>query len=41
MIERGGKSQEIRKALQQQARQMFHWWHRVRDGTLARSSFRS
>ena len=41
MIERGGQSQEIGKALQQQARQMFHWWHRVRDGTLARSSFRS
>jgi transposase len=20
---------------------MFHWWHRVRDGTLARSRFRS
>ena len=21
------------------ARQLFHWWHRVRDGTLQRSSF--
>jgi len=21
-------------------RQLFHWWHRVRDGTLQRSSFR-
>ena len=35
MIERGGRSQEIGEALQAQARQMFHWWHRVRDGTLA------
>ena len=41
MIERGGVSKDIGEALQQQAHQMFHWWHRVRDGTLARSSFRS
>src|SRR6266853_1477411 len=41
MIERGGGSQAIGEALQRQARQMFHWWHRVRDGTLSRSSFRS
>ncbi len=41
MIERGGGSQEIGEALKHQAHQMFHWWHRVRDGTLSRSSFRS
>ena len=41
MIGRGGRSQEIGEALRSQARQMFHWWHRVRDGTLKRSSFRS
>ncbi|HZC02591.1 MAG TPA: IS66 family transposase [Gammaproteobacteria bacterium] len=41
MISRGGKSQEIGEALKSQAHQMFHWWHRVRDGTLSRSSFRS
>jgi transposase len=41
MIERGGGSQEIGEALKHQAQQMFHWWHRVRDGTLSRSSFRS
>jgi transposase len=41
MIDRGGGSQEIGEALKSQARQMFHWWHRVRDGTLSRSSFRS
>jgi transposase len=41
MIERGGGSQEVGEALKHQAHQMFHWWHRVRDGTLSRSSFRS
>jgi transposase len=41
MIGRGGRSQEIGEGLKSQAEQMFHWWHRVRDGTLARSSFRS
>jgi transposase len=41
MIERGGRSQEIGEALRGQARQMFHWWHRVRDGTLAHASFAS
>ena len=38
MIERGGRSREIGEALQVQARQMFHGWHRVRDGTLAQAS---
>ena len=28
MMERGGRSQEIGEALREQARQMFHWWHR-------------
>jgi transposase len=39
MIARGGRSQEIGEALRAQARQMFHWWHRVCDGTLARTTF--
>jgi transposase len=39
MIERGGCSREIGEALKAQARQMFHGWHRVRDGTLAHASF--
>jgi transposase len=39
MIERGGPSQAIGEALRTQARQMFHWWHRVRDGTLTHASF--
>jgi transposase len=40
MIERGGRSAEIGEALRIQARRMFHWWHRVRDGTLGLASFR-
>src|SRR5687768_10852869 len=39
MSVRGGRSQEIGEALRTQVRQMFHWWHRVRDGTLAHASF--
>jgi transposase len=38
---RGGPSEEIGDALLAQAHQMFTWWHRVRDGTLQRASFRS
>jgi transposase len=38
---RGGASEEIGDALLVQAHQMFEWWHRVREGTLARSTFRS
>jgi transposase len=39
--ERGGASEAIGEALLAQAHQMFTWWHRVRGGTLARSTFRS
>jgi transposase len=39
MIEHGGQSQVIGEALRGQARQMFQWWHRVRDGTLAQTTF--
>jgi transposase len=38
---RGGASEAIGDALLAQAHQMFTWWHRVRDGTLKRSTFRS
>jgi transposase len=38
---RGGASEAIGDALLEQAHQMFKWWHRVREGTLARSTFRS
>jgi transposase len=41
MRDRGGRSEEIGDALLAQAHQMFTWWHRVREGTLKRSSFRS
>jgi transposase len=41
MIERGGCSRDIGEGLRTQGRQMFHWWHRVRDGTLAHASFGS
>jgi transposase len=38
---RGGASEEIGASLLGQAHQMFVWWHRVREGTLQRSTFRS
>src|SRR5919204_2052349 len=38
---RGGASEEMGKALLAQAHQMFMWWHRGREGTLQRSTFRS
>jgi transposase len=41
MVARGGRSQELGEALQVQARQMFHGWHRVCDSTLAHASFRT
>jgi transposase len=36
---RGGPSEALGVALLAQAHQMFHWWHRVRAGTLRRSTF--
>lgn len=41
MRDRGGISEAMGEALLKQAHQMFAWWHRVRDGTLKRSTFRS
>ena len=41
MCERDGRSREIGEALRAHARDMFHWWHRVRDGTLSHASFAS
>jgi transposase len=41
MRARGGASEAIGEALLVQAHQMFTWWHRVREGTLKRSTFRS
>ncbi len=41
MRDRGGASAELGEALLAQAHQMFMWWHRVREGTLQRSTFRA
>jgi transposase len=41
MRDRGGCSEAIGDALLAQAHQMFTWWHRVCQGTLKRSTFRS
>jgi transposase len=39
-VELGGDAKRLGRALQKQTDRMFHLWHRVRDGTLKRSSFR-
>jgi transposase len=38
--EREGHSAQVGHAMLEEIHRMFHWWHRVRDGTLARSTFR-
>ena len=38
LAEAGGSAAAIGEALGMCARHLFHWWHRVRDGTLQRSS---
>lgn len=38
--ERGCDSERIGNAILAETKRMFSWWHRVRDGTLARSTFR-
>ena len=38
-VERGGESERVGTAMLQEVERMFAWWHRVRDGTLARSTF--
>lgn len=40
MIDRGGPGQPIGEELLSISDALFEWWHRVCDGTLARSSFR-
>src|SRR3954451_22692687 len=40
MIDRGGEAGEVGRRLLDHSDALFRWWHRVRDGTLARSSFR-
>jgi transposase len=41
MIDRGGEAAEIGQRLMGHSDRLFERWHRVRDGTLARSTFRS
>ena len=41
MIDRGGAGAPIGKHLLAYADRMFHWWHQVKAGKLARSTFRS
>lgn len=36
----GGEAKQLGEALQVQTELLFHFWHRVRDGTLKRSRFR-
>ena len=40
IVERDGESGRIGIGMLDEVERMFTWWHRVRDGTLARSSFR-
>jgi transposase len=40
MIDRQNSGSAIGRRLLDHSDQMFSWWHRVRDGTLSRSSFR-
>jgi transposase len=40
MVDRGGEPGEVGRRLLDHSDVLFRWWHRVRDGTLARSSFR-
>lgn len=39
IVERGGHSETVGRGLLDEIDRMFHWWHRVRDGTLSRRSF--
>ncbi len=39
LAERSGVSQEIGAALLRRGYRLFHWWHRVRDGTLSHELF--
>lgn len=41
IAESGGALAEIGEALQARRKQLFAWWHRVRDGTLKRSTFQA
>ena len=41
LVDRGGRAKELGEQLLCFAEDVFHWWYRVRDGTLQRCSLRS
>lgn len=41
MIDRGGELAEVGRLLLGHSERLFDWWHRVRDGTMARATLRS
>jgi transposase len=41
MIDRGGESAEVGRLLLGHSERLFDWWHRVRDGTMARATLRA
>jgi transposase len=41
MVDRGGESAEVGRLLLGHSERPFDWWHRVRDGTMARDTWRS
>jgi transposase len=41
MIDRGGESAEVGRLLRGHSERLFDWWHRVRDGTMARATLQS
>jgi transposase len=41
MIDRGGESAVVGRRLLARSERLFDWWHRVRDGTMARATLRS
>jgi transposase len=40
MVDRGGESAEVGRLLLGHSERLFDWWHRVRDGTMARDTLR-
>ena len=41
MVDRGGASAEVGRRLLSHSERLFDWWHRVRDGTMARATLQS
>ena len=41
MVDRGGEPAEVGRQLLAYSREVFDWWHRVRDGTMARATLRN